>query len=127
MSDLNLNLLTSAKQTEFDRCHAGNLADLLKELGYSGDSVALGAVLNEVLRHSMPRVFPSESAVYTGTGATQTIAHGMSKTPSKVLVVPVDIPAGYGFSRGVPVVDDTNIEIDVTSGVQYQVLVFGWE
>lgn len=53
----------------------------------------------------------------TGTGAQQTIAHGLDGTPNRIFVYPVSDPAGTVISIGTP--DATNIYVTVTSGKTY--------
>lgn len=55
----------------------------------------------------------------TGTGSTQTIAHGLSAKPSVVKVYPTEDPAGTAITWGSPSADATNIYPIVTSGKDY--------
>ena len=53
----------------------------------------------------------------TGTGSQQTIAHGLSATPNRVLVWPSADPSGTVVVIGTPT--DTNILVTVTNGKSY--------
>jgi len=65
------------------------------------------------------------SAVETGTGAQQSIAHGLGRTPEQVLIiltlVPLaDVAAAFSVVQSAAP-DATNVYVTATSGVEYQV------
>ena len=64
------------------------------------------------------------SAVQTGSGAAQNIAHGLGVTPTAVLIVPTDsAPATVGDYPAVEGTHtSTNVVVTVTSGKKYKVL-----
>jgi hypothetical protein len=63
------------------------------------------------------------STVQTGTGAQQSIAHGLGAAPAGVLVTCVD---NSGSSNAFTVTegthDATNVKVTVTSGAKYRVM-----
>lgn len=63
------------------------------------------------------------SAEQTGTGAAQSIAHGMGVVPRAVLIVPTDTaPATVGvYTATEGAHDATNVVVTVTSGKKYKV------
>lgn len=61
------------------------------------------------------------STEQTGTGAAQTIAHGLGVTPSKVLIVPTYVPAdGITITEGTH--GTANVAVTVTTGAKFKVL-----
>jgi len=64
------------------------------------------------------------STEQTGNGGSQSIAHGLGATPSKVLVVPTDLtPATAGEYVVVEGVHtSTNVVVTVTTGKKFKVL-----
>jgi hypothetical protein len=69
---------------------------------------------------------PSYGSVPTAaTGAPQSFLHGLGITPSALLVVPVDLPAGSAWSYTFGTVNSSVITVTGTAGVQYQVLAWG--
>jgi len=64
------------------------------------------------------------SAEQTGSGAAQSIAHGLGVTPTAVLIVPTDTaPATVGAYTAVEGTHtSTNVVVTVTSGKKYKVL-----
>jgi len=64
----------------------------------------------------------SLSAEQTGTGAEQSIAHGLGVTPSLVMIIITGSPATYAaltVTEGTH--DATNVKVTVTSGWKYKV------
>lgn len=60
------------------------------------------------------------SAVLTGTGSQQTIAHGLGRTPDQVELAVLVASAGFSvLQTAAP--DATNIYVTATSTVEYQV------
>lgn len=70
----------------------------------------------------IPQVFVSTEQ--TGTGAAQSIPHGLGVTPSKVFVTPTDLaPATTGqFTVTEGTHTATNVVVTVTSGKKYKVI-----
>ncbi len=66
------------------------------------------------------------SAIETGTGAQQTIAHGLGVAPSEIMIALVGGPAAYTQPTITQptAADATNIYPEVTTGWQYQI--FAW-
>lgn len=66
----------------------------------------------------------SVSAETTGTGAEQSVAHGLAVIPSKVLVVPTELAAGLagGHDCAEGTHTTTNVVLTVTSGAKFKVL-----
>jgi hypothetical protein len=68
------------------------------------------------------------STEQTGTGSAQSIAHGLGRAPSLVLIAPTDTaPAttgAYTVTEGTH--DATNIVVTVTTGKKFKVLAFGY-
>jgi hypothetical protein len=64
------------------------------------------------------------SAEQTGTGASQSIAHGLGATPTKVVAIPTDTsPAVVGvYTATEGVHTATNVLITVTSGKKFKVI-----
>ena len=62
------------------------------------------------------------STEQTGTGSSQNVAHGLSGTPSAVLVSVTEDPAGTGFDVAEGAHDGTNVVVTVTTGVKFKVL-----
>lgn len=63
-----------------------------------------------------------KSTVQTGTGASQSIAHGLSRVPKITLTYPVQNAAGtfnWQAAEGTP--DSTNHQVSATSGLKYVV------
>jgi hypothetical protein len=67
-----------------------------------------------------------KSAIQTGNGAAQNIAHGLGRVPTFVMVVPIDLtPATVGAYAVVEGAHDaTNCVVTVTTGKTYRV--FAW-
>jgi hypothetical protein len=67
---------------------------------------------------------PFMSAELTGTGAAQSVAHGLGATPTKVVAVPTDTsPATVGvYTATEGVHTATNVLITVTSGKKFKVI-----
>jgi hypothetical protein len=67
-----------------------------------------------------------KSAEQTGTGLAQSIAHGLGRAPSFVLVVPTNLAAvtvgEYVATEGAHTA--TDVVVTVTSGKKY--LIFAW-
>lgn len=61
------------------------------------------------------------STEQTGTGASQNVAHGLSGTPTKVLIAVTEDPAGTGFDVAEGAHDGTNVVVTVTTGVKFKV------
>lgn len=61
------------------------------------------------------------STVQTGTGASQSIAHGLGATPSAVVVVPQDNTA-TSIVEGAH--DATNVKVTVTTGSHFKVMAY---
>lgn len=99
------------------RLLAGRLPDLVREV----QSIVAGYV-------SYPKTFISTSQ--NGAGAPQNIAHGLSGTPSKVVVVLTGGHNGAGaagtqagsVTQGVHTATDVNVT--VTQGCTYQVIAY---
>lgn len=62
------------------------------------------------------------STEQTGTGGAQNIAHGLSATPTRVLIGVTEDPAGTGFDVAEGAHDATNVVVTVTTGVKFKVL-----
>lgn len=61
------------------------------------------------------------STEQTGTGAAQTIAHGLGLTPSKVLIIPTNVPSGgYTVTEGTH--GTANVSVTVTTGAKFKVM-----
>jgi hypothetical protein len=78
---------------------------------------------------SFKGIYPSKqkqflSAVQTGTGAAQNVAHGLGAIPAGVLVSVVDISAegAAPFTVTEGAHDATNVKLTVTAGAKYKVL-----
>jgi hypothetical protein len=69
-----------------------------------------------------------QSAVTVGSGASQSIAHGLGVVPSLVLVAPYDNTASgstpFTFQIAEGVHTSTNLLITATSGLKYKVIAF---
>lgn len=59
------------------------------------------------------------STEQTGTGGSQTVAHGLGSTPTLVWVCVTEDPAGTGFDVAMGAHDVTNIVVTVTTGVKF--------
>ncbi len=59
------------------------------------------------------------SAEQTGTGAAQAIPHGLGVVPSRILVVPSNIPSGGGALTYTA--DAINVTVTATTGTKYYV------
>lgn len=65
------------------------------------------------------------STEQTGNGSEQSVAHGLAAAPSKVLIVPTEVPdaaAETGFDIAEGTHTSTNVLVTVTSTVKYKVL-----
>lgn len=63
------------------------------------------------------------SAVQTGNGSQQSIAHGLGAVPAGVLVTCVDNSgSSYAFTVTEGTHDATNVKVTVTTGAKYKVL-----
>lgn len=61
-----------------------------------------------------------KSTEQTGNGSAQNVAHGLGATPSLVLVIPTDVPAGQAtFVEGSHTA--TNVIVTATTGAKYKV------
>lgn len=63
-----------------------------------------------------------KSTVQTGTGASASVAHGLSRVPKLTLTYPVQNAAGtfnWTVSEGTP--DSINHQVSATSGLKYVV------
>lgn len=61
-----------------------------------------------------------KSTVQTGTGASASVAHGLSRVPKVTLTYPVQNAAGtfnWQVAEGTP--DATNHQVSATSGLKY--------
>lgn len=64
------------------------------------------------------------SELLDGTGEAQTVGHGLPFVPTKVLVLPSNLPAGSAWGYDLGTVNDILITVTATAGVQYRV--FAW-
>lgn len=97
-------------------------------IGSTG-SLATGAVTTAKLANgavTFAKMSAFLSTEQTGTGASQNIAHGLSGTPSKVIVVPSDLsPATVGqYTMTQGTHTSTNVVVTVTTGKKFYVLAF---
>jgi hypothetical protein len=60
------------------------------------------------------------SSEQTGTGASQTVAHGLGSTPTLIWITVTEDPAGTGFDVAEGAHDVTNIVVTVTTGVKFR-------
>lgn len=65
-----------------------------------------------------------QSAVETGTGSQQSIAHGLGSTPSLVLAAAYDNDSITHWTISEGTHDATNVYITATSGLKYKVIAF---
>lgn len=82
----------------------------------SGSDKILTELLN--LKQGKPFV----SAEQTGTGAEQSLAHGLEKAPSAVLAIITDNTATPGFTVAEGTHTATETKFTVTADVKYKVL-----
>lgn len=80
---------------------------------------------NNLLSGALPPL-AFKSAELTGTGAAQSVAHGLGRVPSFVLVVPTDLtPATTGaYSVVEGAHTDANVVVTVTLSKKFRV--FAW-
>lgn len=78
------------------------------------DEAALGA---QAVTAAKIKVFASTEQ--TGTGAEQSIAHGLGATPGLVWVTITEAAAAFDSGEGTH--DATNLKVTVTSGVKYRI------
>jgi hypothetical protein len=115
------NLNVTSGKLAADSVIAGKIADgAVDAVGCFAagvvDTAALGALAVTAAKINM-----SVSSEQTGTGSSQNVAHGLTGTPSVVLAILTDVPAGqavisYGAHTG------TNSVVTVTSGAKFKVL-----
>jgi hypothetical protein len=64
-----------------------------------------------------------KSTEQTGTGSAQNVAHGLSATPTMVMIVPTELTGGaYDVAEGTHT--STNVVVTVTSGEKF--VVYAW-
>jgi hypothetical protein len=86
---------------------------------YQGlDSKLVGDALDQLIGFSDVFI----SGVLTGTGASQSIAHGFAAAPSKVLVTLYSSSGTAAIVEGVH--DATSIKVNVTTGDTFKVIAF---
>lgn len=98
--------------------------------GYAMDAVTSGsnAVIRVILAQQpiagLTDMGIFISAVQTGTGSAQNIAHGLGRVPNFVIAVPVDLsPATVGqYTATEGAHTTTNVVITVTTGKTYKVI-----
>jgi len=95
-----------------------------KLVGVGSKAAASGDATGRVRLNGtmLPQVFVSTEQ--TGTGSSQSIAHGLGVTPSKVFVSPTDTaPATVGvYTATEGTHTATNVLVTVTSGKKYKVI-----
>jgi predicted RecA/RadA family phage recombinase len=64
------------------------------------------------------------SAETTGTGSSQNVAHGLGRTPTKVLVVPTEFASNLNVDVAEGTHTSTNVVLTVTSGAKFKVLAY---
>lgn len=64
------------------------------------------------------------SSETTGTGSSQTIAHGLGRTPTKVLICLTEFLSNQSVDVAEGAHGSTNVVVTVTSGVKFKVLAF---
>lgn len=81
--------------------------------------------VEELRQVSVPKLFTSTEQ--TGSGAQQTMRHGLGKLPTGVLVSVTELPdaaAETGFDVTEGAHDSTNLYITVTNTVKYKVFAY---
>jgi hypothetical protein len=99
---------------------ADNFAAGVVDAAALGASAVTTAKINN-LAVTAAKMNMSVSGEQTGTGSSQNVAHSLTGTPSVVLAILTDVPAGqavitYGAHDG------TNAVLTVTSGAKFKVL-----
>lgn len=64
------------------------------------------------------------SSETTGTGSSQNVAHGLGRTPTKVLISLTEFSSGTNVDVAEGSHTSTNVVVTVTSGVKFKVLAF---
>jgi hypothetical protein len=100
-------------------------------VGLMGVDPTSGAPIPFVASSATVATFVSgkfQSAVETGTGLAQNLAHGLGAIPSMVLVAPYDNTASgltpFTFTITEGVHTTTNVVITATAGLKYKVIAF---
>lgn len=64
------------------------------------------------------------SSEQTGTGSSQNVAHGLGRTPTKILVAPTEFLSNQNVDIAEGTHTSTNVVVTVTSGVKFKVLAY---
>lgn len=100
------------------------LLDAVQDGAFVADAATRALFADKFLPAAKANVFVS--AEQTATGSAQNVAHGLTGTPSAVLIVPTELPAGLaaGMDIAEGTHDATNVVVTVTATVKFKV--FAW-
>lgn len=102
--------------------YRSSVLDVTKMDGIEGVFSKLAASLGEMV-DNVEALRPFVSAQQTGTGAPQSIAHGLGKVPTKIVIVPENT-GSYGVAWTITEGAHTtvNLIITATTGLPYKVI-----